>query len=301
MKIFRIGLPVVAASILAVFTLIHQGDVSFAAVNTQRIRVCATDHNPARIEWAERDFEEKKAKKNIRDEKRPGGVGVTGGTINVYVHVVSAGPLASQGNIPDQMILDQIAVLNAAFAPTGWGFQLAAPINRVVNAGWYTGCYGSAGSAMKNALHQGTADDLNMYTCSPSGGILGYATFPSDYNSAPGLDGVVLLDQSLPGGSVVPYNEGDTGTHEVGHWMGLLHTFTGGCTRNNDLVSDTPAEAGPAYECPVGRDSCTGSRYGGVDPITNFMDYTDDSCMFQFSAGQDSRMDQQFSTYRFNQ
>ncbi len=221
---------------------------------------------------------------------------VTSGTINVYFHVVNNGSATSNGNIPDSWITAQMNVLNAAYAATGWQFALAGT-NRTTNATWYANCYGSAESAMKNALRQGTADDLNIYTCNPSGGILGYATFPSSYTSSPKLDGVVVLYSSLPGGSAAPYNLGDTATHEVGHWMGLYHTFQGGCNGSGDSVSDTPAERSAAFGCPTGRNTCPSKA--GNDPILNFMDYTDDSCMNQFSAGQDARMDAQFTTYRF--
>jgi hypothetical protein len=226
---------------------------------------------------------------------------VSGGVIDVHFHVVSADN-GSTGNISDQMINSQMNVLNAAFANWGWSFRLVST-TRTPNSTWFNGCYGSAETAMKNALHQGSADDLNIYTCNPSNGILGYATFPSSYSSAPSKDGVVLLYSSLPGGTAAPYNLGDTGTHEVGHWMGLYHTFQGGCARSEtnggDYVSDTPAERSAAYGCPSGRDTCTGSRFPGLDPISNFMDYTDDFCMDRFSTGQDARMDSLFTTYRY--
>lgn len=200
-----------------------------------------------------------------------------------------------EGNIPDSMIMDQMDVLNDAFAGTGFTFSLGG-ITRTRKNGWYTRCYSSGTERkMKQALAVNPATNLNIYTCSPSGGILGYARFPDSYPETSYMHGVVLLDESLPGGSAAPYNLGDTGTHEVGHYLGLYHTFQGGCKNPGDYVADTPAEASAAYGCPTGRDTCSG---GGADPILNFMDYTDDSCMNQFSQGQIDRMHNMVNTYK---
>jgi hypothetical protein len=249
---------------------------------------CNTLH-PSMIE---REFLENELRQNVAGSAK----NVTGGTIPVYWHVINNGSLLSQGNIPDSQITAQINVLNAAFANTGWQFNLVST-DRTTSASWYTCAGGTCETQMKNALRQGSADDLNIYSNNMGGGLLGWATFPSSYTSQPKKDGVVLLYSSVPGGTAAPYNQGDTGTHEVGHWMGLYHTFQGGCNGQGDYVSDTPAEKSPAYGCPTGRNSCRNKP--GLDPITNFMDYTDDSCMNTFSAGQDARMDSMFTAYRF--
>jgi hypothetical protein len=232
----------------------------------------------------------------IAASKAGAGPLVSGGTVNVYFHVINRGSGLSRGDVPDAMIADQMDVLNAAYLSTGWQFDLVET-TRTTNAQWFGMSPGStAERRAKSALHEGSADDLNIYTANLGGGLLGWSTFPSDYARQPKADGVVILFSSLPGGSTPNYNEGDTATHEVGHWMGLFHTFQGGCSPQGDLVADTPAEASPAFECPVGRDTCSSA---GEDPIHNFMDYTYDSCMDEFTTGQDARMDSQFTQYRF--
>lgn len=222
--------------------------------------------------------------------------------IPVYVHVINNGPGIENGDVPDAQIQDQINVLNAAYggqtggAATPFVFNLMG-VSRTTNSTWYTMTPGSVAEAQaKTALRQGGPETLNIYTASIGGGVLGWSTLPSGYSARPSQDGVVLLFSSLPGGNAAPYNEGDTGTHEVGHWMGLYHTFQGGCRQPGDRVNDTPFERSPASGCPVGRNSCTDMP--GNDPITNFMDYTYDSCMYRFSKGQSNRMDSQWQAYR---
>ncbi|WP_426748480.1 zinc metalloprotease [Myxococcus faecalis] len=246
--------------------------------------------NPTHEEMAdmERRFQSERA---VSAFARPNG----SVNIPVYFHVINKGTGVANGDITTAMITNQIAVLNAAYANTPFRFTLTAT-DRTTNSTWYNlGSGSSAERAMKTALRKGGKNALNIYSANLSGGLLGWATFPSSYASNPTMDGVVILYSSVPGGSASPYNLGDTGTHEVGHWLGLYHTFQGGCSTTNDSVSDTPAEASPAYGCPTGRNTCSAA---GNDPITNFMDYTDDSCMNTFTTGQAARMDSQALTYR---
>jgi len=221
-------------------------------------------------------------------------------TINVHFHVIMKDSTLAGGNVPDSQIANQISVMNAGYANSGITWVLAST-SRTTNSGWFTnvGPDTSQQTAMKSSLRTGGVKDLNVYTvgfASGAGaGLLGYSTFPSDYSSAPTDDGCVILFSSLPGGSSAPYDLGQTLTHEAGHWVGLYHTFQGGCSGSGDQVSDTPAEASSASGCPTGRDTCSSA---GVDPIHNFMDYSDDSCMNQFTAGQVTRLRSQIATYR---
>lgn len=253
------------------------------------VRMCGADHDPIRILAAEEDYRIRRAEREAL-----GLAEKAGGVVNVYFHVINRGSGLANGDVPQEMIDSQIAVLNSSYS--GWHFNLVK-ITRTTNLKWFNLRMGTGAERdMKRTLHEGTAADLNIYSANLQKGLLGWSTFPSMYSANPAGDGVVILYTSLPGGSAYPYNQGDTATHEIGHWMGLYHTFQGGCAMPNDYVSDTPPEKSAAYGCPAGRDTCVG---GGLDPIENFMDYTDDACMFQFTSGQFTRMDGQFAAYRY--
>ena len=225
-------------------------------------------------------------------------------SIPTYVNVITAKALtADQQTAREQQVVRQVRVLNRAYSGRSAGdatntpFRFSLERTRfVVDAEWATMGYGTAAEReAKAALRVGGPDTLNIYAADLGGDLLGWATFPQSYEASPTNDGVVLLTDSMPGGDAAPYNRGDTGTHEVGHWLGLYHTFQGGCAPKNDLVDDTPAEKSPAYGCPDGRDSC---KAAGADPIDNFMDYSDDVCMDRFTAGQSTRMGEQWATFR---
>ncbi|KAG8903102.1 hypothetical protein FRC01_009327 [Tulasnella sp. 417] len=225
-------------------------------------------------------------------------------SIPVYWHIIHAGANATaddRGKVPEDQVKKQMDVLNKEYSSASLKFTLEN-IEYVDNEKWFNeiGPDSPSQTEAKESLRKGDAGTLNIYTVgfkSGSGeGLLGYATFPSDYEKAPKDDGVVVLYSSLPGGSTENYNLGQTATHEVGHWLGLYHTFQGGCTGEGDVVDDTPPEASASSGCPTDRDTCTGDKF--PDPVHNFMDYSYDSCMTEFTAGQIKRLKGQIATFR---
>lgn len=226
-----------------------------------------------------------------------GGVSPLAVNIPTYWYVLQSDSYPN--DVSMSQIEDQIAVLNAAYESIGFTFSLGGAYTVSTSDEYASFGPGSAAeNLVKTELRQGGSGDLNVYVTKNEEGLLGWATFPSDYEYYPTMDGVVVLYSALPGGSP-PYDLGDTMTHEVGHWLGLYHTFQGSCSKQNDLVKDTPAHK-VNYECSAA-DTCkkAGVRHHkGKDPIHNFMDYTDDACMNRFSRGQLQRVVESFSAYR---
>jgi hypothetical protein len=222
-------------------------------------------------------------------------------TVEVAFHVIRKDLTPDGGNVPLSQIKDQMKVLNASYggatggARTGFTFDLLS-VDRTTSAQWFHMTGNGKDKAMKTALKVGGPETLNIYSTDLGNTLLGYAYLAQDAAAVGVLDGVVIHYGSLPGGPFgAHYSQGDTATHEVGHWFNLLHTFQGGCTDPGDFIDDTPAEASPAFQCPVGRDTCPAA---GLDPIRNFMDYTYDSCMNEFTPDQAVRMQQAWTAYR---
>lgn len=190
--------------------------------------------------------------------------------------------------------------MNTAYESTGYSFNLV-DTDFTTNDDWAAAEYGSdTETEMKAALKQGSYADLNLYLLSDlGGGLLGFCYFPQADPTADdlALDGCVCLADSMPGGSATNYDLGITAVHEVGHWFGLFHVFQGeACTGDGDFIADTPAQKAPTSGCPASSDTCP--NQAGLDSIHNYMDYSYDDCLTEFTDDQLTRLKSIYSQYR---
>jgi len=213
-----------------------------------------------------------------------------------FIHITDE----QRGHISEQQRNEQVEVLNAAYEKYGIEFNYDSETVEVVdNPQWFRMDHGSwEEREVKRILGGDPHVVLNFYTAGLSNGLLGWATFPWELDGDVERDGVVMHAGTLPGGDVADFNLGKTAVHEVGHWLGLWHTFQGGCDAYGDHVGDTPAHAAPNYGKPVpGRhNACPNSTDNA--PIHNFMNYVDDEWMTEFTSGQVGRIWAQIELYR---
>lgn len=242
--------------------------------------------------------------------KKPGnGNGGGGGPVDdnlgvinipVYIHVLYN---SSQENISNSQINSQMTVLNNDFRKTNSDVNMVpsefvslvadseieftlAGVTRKATSKTSWGTNDSMKSSSNGGVDPITPEThLNIWVCNIGGGILGYAQFPGGNTST---DGVVVGHQyfGTQGYVSAPFNKGRTATHEIGHYLNLRHIWGDGRCKRDDYVSDTPSSDGPNYGCP----SYPTVNCRSNDMTMNYMDYTDDACMFMFSEGQKMRM-----------
>ena len=234
---------------------------------------------------------------------------ITGGILQIPV-VVNVLYRTTAENISLAQIQSQIDVLNEDYAAVNTDynstltyqsvksgdvkirFKLDTVIRKATTkSGWTTN------NAMKKTSTGGinprsSATKLNIWVCTLTGGVLGYAQFPGGSSAT---DGVVILNTAFGRSGTVkaPFHKGRTATHEIGHWLNLRHIW-GDALCGDDFVGDTPPHDNPNLGCPTTghRSGCAGTP---LEMTMNFMDYTDDACMYMFSLGQASRMQASFA------
>ncbi|WP_338876559.1 zinc metalloprotease [Spirosoma sp. SC4-14] len=248
--------------------------------------------------------------------------------IPVVVHVVwnTAGQ-----NVSDAQIQSQIDVLNADFrrtnadtgsipaaftgvaADTRIEFALAV---RDPNCGstngitrTHTNTTGFTYATLNNvkSVATGGADPwpsdryLNMWVANFTDSLLGVATFPGGPAE---LDGFIVDTQAFGtiGTAAAPFNRGRTATHEIGHWLNLLHiwgddqSLANTCSQS-DECADTPNQSIMNYGTPAFPHISCGNGPNG-DMFMNYMDYVDDAAMFMFTQDQATRMNATLSVAR---
>jgi hypothetical protein len=235
--------------------------------------------------------------------------------VRTFVHIIKSS--TGEGHVTREQLRRQMEVINRGYAGATSRYAASTPFRfHIVDVdvtrkdAWYNwtlnedGTEPAAMQQAKRALHRGGYKALNIYIAGLGSGLLGYANYPG--TSPLKLDGLVILNESMPGGDAAPYNRGDTATHEIGHWLGLFHTFENGCMPPGDYVKDTPYQDDGENIFYCGDWEGDGSTtvpdntcpQPGKDPVHNFMSYGDDLCLDRFTPGQAKRQVQAWFAFR---
>jgi hypothetical protein len=242
--------------------------------------------------------------------------------IPVVVHIIHNGEAVGQGtNLPDSRVFRQIEILNEDFRkiPGTRGFNnhpagadtkiqfvlsqrdpdgnVSSGIVRVQGTQTVWGI--GDNNQLKNLSVWPENQYLNIWVCDINGNEIGYAQMPlacsvvpfngANANVLP--DGVVIDyevfgDNLLPNTRFPSYNRGRTATHEIGHFLGLIHIWgdANDCS-GTDFCEDTPPQMGNSTRCQRNRFSC-----GFTNMVENYLDYSNDTCMNIFTNDQARRM-----------
>ena len=301
--------------------------------NERNRRVCATMDEHRRLAYLYPEYRRRRREIELETADfiaRYAEEGLRTGVVRIPVVVHVLWNTAAQ-NVSDAQINSQIAVLNADFRRTNADaasvpahFAGAAADTRIefalavrdpncavttgitrtntATAGFTKATRNNVKSAVTGGADPWPSDRyLNMWVANFTDSLLGFATFPG---GSAALDGFVVDTQAFGtiGTATAPFNLGRTATHEIGHWLNLIHIWGDDTTQSNqclqsDNCADTPNQADETYGTPSGiRISCSNGPNG--DMYMNYMDYTDDAGMFMFSQDQATRMNAALSVSR---